>query len=637
MKLLRAEIKNFRSIAELIISFETKCRILIGINESGKSNILRALHLLDPEVPVQRSDLRIERLDEPQVVDGWVRYVFELATDEVTEIVSALTASFDPGSIDKPLLQTKDRTISASQWMAGPHQGLYIVTLPSGKRTCTTWSASKLTTISSGWFKNNSSDILEIIHGETNIVIPPKGFAWIDESLSQLPEALEKATLNQFHEIINSYISTIVKDCLPECIFWKYSDQYLLPSTIDITAFCNNPNTCIPLKSMFELAGYDITQLLKTITIAREQGQHRYTQILEKTASAATKHIQQIWKDYKTVRLKLEANAETISPMVIDDQVPLDMANRSDGFKRFISFLLQISAKVKTSELQGALILVDEPEIGIHPSGCRHLLEELVRIGESNATVFSTHSIFMIDKENIDRHLVVEKKKEVTTIWQAEKARIQDEEVLYSAMGYSVFETLKGKNVIFEGWRDKYIYSLTKAAMEKVDPALKSRLESIGVTHSNGVKDIKNVAKFMELAARSCLIISDADQPALEHKRHYEEPGAWGEWKTLQDIFGPGSFVTAEDLITPAAIIKRANKFKSSIPDLPELTETMLGGAQSTLYALEKWLMTINLDKKEHSKALADLKSALFNNLKYSELKNEAELLVRFIDDYKFS
>lgn len=636
MKLLRAEIKNFRSIADLKISFEPKCRILIGINESGKSNILRALHLLDPEVTIQPSDLRIERMDEPQVVDGWVRFVFSLDAEEVQDLATAVAAIFEKSALSHPLLQTDKGPISAEQWINATHQGIHMALLPSGKRSSTTWAASASTKILPGWVRNKSSTPYEIVTGETTTVIAPACFGWVGDALATLPETLEHASVKQLYAVLTERVGAIVTKHLPKCIFWKYSDQYLLPSTIDVTSFCNSPNTCVPLKSMFELAGYDMVTLLATITKARQQGQYRYSQILEKTASAATKHIRGVWKDYGTVRLKLESNGEALIPMVTDDQVPLDMANRSDGFKRFVSFLLQISAKVRTSELQDALILVDEPEIALHPSGCRHLLEELVKIGDSNATVFSTHSIFMIDKENIERHLVVEKKSEVTTVWMAEKSRIQDEEVLYSAMGYSVFETLKPKNVIFEGWRDKYVFNIAKDAMVKGDPDLKLKLASVGTTHATGVKDVRNVAKFMELAGRPCLIVSDADAPALQHKRQYEEPTAWGEWKTLQDIYGPGPVVTAEDLITSAAVIKRANKFRTTIAGLAAATEATISGPRPTLSALTAWLQAGGLDGQALADATFNLKAALFENLRRSELRDEAELLVRFVVEHPF-
>ncbi len=636
MKLIRSEIENFRSIASLTVNFDPKCRILIGINESGKSNILKALHLLDTEVKVQPADLRIERLDEEQVTSGYVRFVFDPSEEEATVISEELKKSFDPGTIDKPLFQNGNTTITATEWMSSKHQGLHIVMLPSGKRRNTSWGAPNTTKMAPSWYRNNSDQSVDVPTATGAITLLAKCFAWIENPTMPLRTEIEAATPAQIYQLTSAAVGNLLGQRLPKCIFWKYSDQYLLPSSVDINSFCSNPNTCVPLKSMFELAGYDINNLLTIINSARQQGQYRYSQILEKTASAATKHIRTVWKDYDTVRLKLESNGDSLAPMVVDEHVPLDMINRSDGFKRFVSFLLQVSAKVRTDELKDALILVDEPEIALHPSGCRHLLEELIKIGESNATVFSTHSIFMVDKDNIKRHLIVEKKNEVTGVWQAEKSRIQDEEVLYSAMGYSVFETLKPRNLIFEGWRDKYIYDIAKSALIKKDAELKARLASVGSTHANGVKDIRNVARFMELAARPCLIISDADNAALQHKNQYDEPGSWGTWMTLQDIFGPGSIVTAEDLITTSAIVKRANKFRPLIPTLPPLTEDMFDAGTPTMDTLVKWLQSSGLNGTALSDARDNLKQGLFAELKRGELKDQCDRLVQFVDEFKF-
>lgn len=50
MILNRIEISNFRSISEETIKFEPQCRVLVGINEAGKTNILDAIALLDDGV-----------------------------------------------------------------------------------------------------------------------------------------------------------------------------------------------------------------------------------------------------------------------------------------------------------------------------------------------------------------------------------------------------------------------------------------------------------------------------------------------------------------------------------------------------------------------------------------------------------
>ena len=59
MKLAQATIKNFRSIKSIKLEFDPACRVLVGINESGKSNILQALALLGNDIkPVKKDGKR---------------------------------------------------------------------------------------------------------------------------------------------------------------------------------------------------------------------------------------------------------------------------------------------------------------------------------------------------------------------------------------------------------------------------------------------------------------------------------------------------------------------------------------------------------------------------------------------------
>lgn len=637
MKLDRVDILNFRSIDKLSINFSNhRCQALVGINESGKSNILRALHLLDPGITPNQADLRIERHDEPQVTGGHIRFIFTLSDKELDQVYESMQAQFASNSLEEPLVTEGTVNRNLREWCLSRTEGIYQVNFPAGTRLHTTWGARATEQLESNWFRNITSESVLLVHAGSTFTVPAKGFVFLHEEIGFPVASFEKATLKELSSLIVVAIGKVISPKIPQCIFWRYADQYLLPSTIDMSAFCASPDSCIPLKSMFELAGYDTETLASTISKAQSQGHYRYTQILEKTAHAATKHIQSVWKDYKNVRIKLEPNGATLSPVIVDDVIPLDMANRSDGFKRFVSFLLQISAKVRTEELQDTLILVDEPEIGLHPTGARSLMRELIVIGETNHVVYSTHSIFMIDKEEISRHLVVEKKKEVTTTWRAEKSRIQDEEVLYSAIGYSIFESLKEHNVIFEGWRDKEIFKVVAEAMGKANKDTKDRLSGIGMVFAEGVKDVKNVAHFLELASRPCLIISDADSAALQHRRTYMVPGAWGKWKTLLELMPDTSVVTGEDLLTKAAIVKRSNKFRASIPNLGALTEEFFHTGEATLAGLRRWLEGANLVGVPLDAALNELKKAIFDGLKRAEISDEAEQLVTYVLNYDF-
>src|SRR5947208_3615912 len=122
-----------------------------------------------------------------------------------------------------------------------------------------------------------------------------------------------------------------------------------------------------------------------------------FQQTLSKVATRTTKHMRSVWKDYRGVTIALEPNGPHIDASVRDEYNVFQFAKRSDGFKRFVTFLLLVSAKARTNELSDTLYLQDEPDTGLHPSGSRYLRDELIRISETNYVVFSTHSIFMID------------------------------------------------------------------------------------------------------------------------------------------------------------------------------------------------------------------------------------------------
>src|SRR5206468_7778106 len=116
-----------------------------------------------------------------------------------------------------------------------------------------------------------------------------------------------------------------------------------------------------------------------------------------------------VWKEHQSPsRERVPAGEQPIRG--VREKNRYDCARRSDVFKRFVSFLLLISANAKSGSLADTLLLIDEPDTSLHPSGTRFLRDELLRIAKTNYVAYSTHSIFMIDRDNIGRHIIVTKK-----------------------------------------------------------------------------------------------------------------------------------------------------------------------------------------------------------------------------------
>lgn len=639
MKLDRVEIKNYRSIKDQTIDFKEGCQVLVGINEAGKSNILKALSLLDTNTQISNCDVRIEREDETPTNKSSVFFVFKLDEDEMDEVYEAIKPKYMAHEIDRPIIRCKEKNYSLRDFCGLRNEGLYCVNIVEEERKYSYWSMSSGYDVVDGWRRiKKPSEPISVEPLNRGGPVKLVGVDFINTTLYKILDGtlFAPVTTADINALIGQEIIKIVERELPNCIYWKYTEQNLLPASVNSTTFAKNPDTCIPLRSMFELAGYHGLKIGEVIINAKTQPPHIYTNLLNKVSKAATKHLRDVWKDHKTVAIQLGKNGDIIEPMVRDEQISLDFSSRSDGFKRFVSFLLMISAKVKTDSLVNTLILVDEPEIALHPKGAKALMKELIEIGNRNYVVYSTHSIFMIDRDNIERHLIVEKKNETTSVTKADTSRVQDEDVLYNAIGFSLFEVVKKENLIFEGWHDKKLFEVARNSYLKNKPESKDMLQSMGLTFAKGVKDVKNVAKFLELAGRGCLIISDADNAGKQHKKQYEQEGCYGRWITYSDIFGDGRYITGEDFLEIPAIVKRCKKFRSKHKALPELNPEAFDAKKPYLKVLDEWIKNLGLDAEPHKEIISDLKVALFDSLRPDEIIGDFDKVVEHVAAFDF-
>lgn len=577
--------------------------------------------MLDPKSTVSISDVRIERADEDPDEESVVRFVFRLSENEIEEIYQNVSARFHTKDIDQPIVQLDKNKYTLRQFCEQNIEGIYRINIKKNTRSATYWSLARKYEVVGGWRRIKLPT--EGISAESKNRTGSMQIVGVDFVNSSLYTAIDGAYLSpisakEIHELIGQETIKVVNRELPPCVYWRYTENNSLPSRIDSDEFSSDPDTCVPLRSMFELAGY-ADQIGEVITKAKTQAPHVYTNLLNKVGLRATEYLRSVWKDHK-ITIELGKNGDLIEPIIKDEQVALNFENRSDGFKRFVSFLLIVSAKVHTDTLTDTLIIIDEPEIALHPAGARSLMKELIGIGKKNYVVYSTHSIFMIDKEKIERHLIVEKKNETTVVKRAEKSHIQDEEVLYNAIGFSLFETLKEKNIIFEGWADKRVFEVARAAYIKGNAEKKKFLSPIGLTFAEGVKNIKNIAKFLELADRGCLILSDADNAGKQYKAAYEKEKGYGKWITYSDIFGNDTYMTAEDFVKTTALVARSKKFRSANKALSALTEDRFLDKKSRLGVLDEWVKELGLPVMEHKKKIADLKISLFESLKDDEI-----------------
>lgn len=622
MKLSYAEIHNFRSISHIKLFFSPSCRALVGINETGKSNILKALSLLGNKYKPSSDDIRVTLPDEPPVTQAYIRFVFLLSEEDVKQIYEALKKSVFTLNYEKSLISKDGKKLNLQEFCRLRNEGIYYVDLLKKDKTIRYYKLQSGFRTLGNWKK--SSDIVTdanfLIETTDGKKLPLEDFSLIDiEDCKEIPhQNFSDITPEYINELVGKEIIKFVKENLPNVILWAYDEKNILPPSVNITTFSYNPDICTPLKNMFYLAKID--DINKEITDSMAGAKPLLRNLLNKVADQSTKHFRQIWKEYKTIEFGLSPNGENIDATIKDTFNHYEMSQRSDGFKRFVSFLLIISALVKTNKLGNTLILIDEPDISLHPSGTRYLRDELIRISKTNFIIYSSHSIFMVDENNIKRHIIVKKENEITSIVDVDDSNIFDEEVIYNALNYSIFEVITKKVILFEGWRDKKLFKVATKKFPSVYKHFKNDFRNIGVCHAKGVKHIKYVTSILEAANRKCLILSDNDAPAKEKQKEFVKEKGHGIWRRYDELLTEGKVVTAEDFLKPIAFQTIISKIKKEY-NLPNLSQEELSEPKGKIYSLKKWIEKGGLQIEEREKIIDIIKEHIFDDLKPSHIE----------------
>ena len=249
-----------------------------------------------------------------------------------------------------------------------------------------------------------------------------------------------------------------------------------------------------------------------------------FNSLLNKVNKVTNKYIKENWKDFQNLSLELRPDGNNIVIGIKDATNSFDFRQRSDGFRRLTSFLLLMIPESRDIRKKQKLILIDEPETGLHPSSAKDLRNRLINLGRDNLVIYSTHSISMIDTENIENNWVVSREDESTKIEIAKEDGTSSAENIYQAIGYSIYEELKKKNILLEGYIDKKIL---KSFMKNGD------WKSFGVCYTRGVKHINHITSILDLGDRKYFILSDADKIAQSKKKEVGNPDYWFTYKDL--------------------------------------------------------------------------------------------------------
>lgn len=398
MKLKSILIENFRCLENVEFNIVKinggYTYTLIGINETGKSSFLEAISLIDEGEVLYPLDFS----DEKEAIDIYLNY--DTDSRDLTNLKKALLEK----GLDKKIVDEVE--------------------------------------IEDLWINVNFEPIANTTRNRKDVVILKKS----EFSKFTLQES-EVVPKDPDQEQDDFDLEEYIKENIPDYFwklshhisFWKSDNKYLINEPINLDTFLEDPkNTSIPLLNCFKLAGFDDikSEIEKIKTTPAE-----ISNLQEKLSDEVTLHIKKIWPKHP-IKIKFLINNMHLSFLIEDEGIKYKAkttSQRSDGFKQFISFLLTVSAENITQQLYNSLLLIDEPEVHLHPQAQEYLRKELIKLSKNNKNnivFFATHSNYMIDKDHLDRCFRVVKDRAARTNLK----RIERDKSTYSEVNYEVFE-----------------------------------------------------------------------------------------------------------------------------------------------------------------------------------------------------
>ena len=575
MKLVEIKIRGYKSIEELDFpvtkygeddnaSYTT---ILIGKNETGKSNVLDAMATPQNKETVAFEDYKSKQ----QGVDASiVSVLFGFDVEDGDDYHSAIAQAIE---IPQPLLDSLKITKLYKEMYLQKGFDQYEV-------DCN-YEADKISVKKYSYIKVPSSTPATPATPETpatdaNETVTIKANSDLTD---EEKEAYTQLDTESFNDIITqALLDFVVAKDIPVDV-WKSEekDKYLVPEQVELKEFIKSTDANIPLKNIFYLAGYTTDESITEIVNEAEKSNNERLKLGDALGTKSTEYLNQKWNEHEIeieVRVESDLSAYVYVKDKSDKSNRFNMADRSQGFKQFVSLLLSISISSLSGDIKDHLVLIDEPEVHLHPSGVRWMRDELLEIGKNNYLFISTHSNFMIDEKTRDRHYLLTKNK--TGLTQSRQIKteedITNDDILKSAFGINVIaDFLPERKLLVEGATDK---NLLETALAKIN-----KDHNISIANGTG-NTIVATASLMAFYRVSSMVVTDDDEAGRKMKTEIEKIGDElfkGNVYTIRNL--NGNIIedgTIEDVLPMSFVQSETNKQlkKKSIADIVNLPKS---------------------------------------------------------------
>lgn len=480
MRLASFRVRKFRNILDSgLIAADDLVTCLVGMNESGKTAILSALHRLNS---VDKTSF-----DEQQDYPRWllsrdrragvigdaepINAVFALEAKELAELEDILGPNV-----------LRDTSVTVSR-KYGSANSFWTISLNGAQAVSNLIEGQAIRRKTLEFFKKiDDFDgvepiclMLESDENDQQIEKTKEEVALIRAELSRLPE-----------KTISQVASTLLSPYLPK--FFYFSDYSQLEGRIDVKAL---DTADVEVASSSAQTARALLRLASTTpkALADDDYEDRKSE-LEAVGHELTSEVFEYWKQNENLRVQFDVDRQIepipghpqrfeVKKTFLDIRVEdtrhaftNNFSQRSSGFRWFFSFLAAFTEF--ESRKEPVIVLLDEPGMTLHGRAQGDFLRFInERLAKAVQVVYTTHSPFMIETDRIERIRIVEDGGPSTGATVTQEALTVKEGSLFplqAALGYDIAQHLfiGDTNLLVEGPSDfVFLDAMSRLLLEK--------------------------------------------------------------------------------------------------------------------------------------------------------------------------
>ena len=527
MKLLGFRVTNFRSVEDSGWIDTSGITALIGTNESGKTNLLVPLWKLNPAKDGEinpLSDFPRKKYNEYRLLEGekspvFIEASFELddsLAQEISDISGApasevstavvkrrfdgkylitfpnanLVISVRKNEVEEVLASAKSDILSMQPATKAeePHKDKILEVLDAIIENLSLCAED----IYSTRLKEIQSDLATIgteTKSQRSTIMPR--FLQAVDSINDLVAAASRPSPSDISEARQKVLRNI-----PKIVYYSnygnLDSEIYLPHVIENLKRKNlgskEEAKVRTLKVLFEFVRLKPDEILELgkdlpvsttkpteeeIKVIAENKKEREV-LLQSASTDLTGKFKNWWKqgDY---RFRFQADGDHFRIWVSDDRRPeeIELEGRSTGLQWFLSFYLIFLVESEDTH-DNSILLLDEPGLSLHPLAQKDLSAFFDNLSQSNQILYTTHSPFLVNANNLDQVKAVYVNELGTTevssnLRASENIPAQSKSIypVHAALGLSVSDTLlQGcQPIIVEGSSDQLYLSAMKGVL----------------------------------------------------------------------------------------------------------------------------------------------------------------------------